>query len=79
MKWHPRLDRIEQELARRKRRQADAPAIIIVVPDAAAGHPRIDGKTCMLESDAARLSDELTARGERLPCFVHFGAEYLDL
>ena len=79
MKWHPRLDRIEQELARRKRRQADAPAIILVVPDSAAGHRLIDGKAIMLQTAADRLSDELTARGERQPCWVHFDAVYLDL
>jgi len=77
MRWTVRLDKLEE--AARKRRQADVPAVILVVPDAAAGHPRIDGKTCMTQSAADRLSDELTARGERQPCWVHFGAEYLDL
>jgi len=77
-----------QELERRiakleglaqKRRQADAPEVVIVIPDSAAGHRLIDGKAIMLQSAADRLSDELTARGERPPCFVHFDAEYLDL
>ena len=77
-----------QELERRiakleglaqKRRQADAPEVVIVIPDTAAGHPRVDGKAIMLQTDAARLSDELTARGERQPCWVHFAAVYLDL
>jgi len=78
MRWNPsRLERLEG-LARRKR-EAARPSIVIVVPNRAAGHPRIDGKTCMLQSAADRLSDELTARGERQPCWVHFDAVYLDL
>ena len=78
MRWHPgRIERLEQ--AAKKRREGERPSVVIIVPDSAAGHPRIDGKTCMTQSAADRLSDELTARGERQPCWVHFGAEYLDL
>ena len=78
MRWNPqRLDRLEG-LAR-KRREGERPSIVLVVPDTAAGHPRVDGKAIMLQSAADRLSDELTARGERQPCWVHFAAVYLDL
>ena len=78
MRWNPqRLDRLEG-LAKR-RREGERPSVVIIVPDSAAGHPRIDGKTCMLQSDADAYADELTRLGERQPCWVHFDAEYLDL
>ena len=62
MRWTPRLDKLEE--AARRKREAARPSVIIVVPNTAAGHPRVDGKAIMLQSAADRLSDELTARGE---------------
>ena len=80
MKWHPRLDRIEQELARRKRRQADAPAIILVVPDEEFHVIRNPEKIAnlMTQSAADRRCAELVARGVTPPLQIHFTGQEMN-
>ena len=79
MRWNPqRLDRLEG--IARKRRQADAPAVVLVVPDDEFHVIRNPEKitNLMVQSQAAAYADELTRSGQRLPCFVHFNGQDMN-
>ena len=76
MRWNPsRLERLEQ--AARKRRSADVPAYLLVVPDEDRDVVRPDvwatsRNIIMVQSAADRYCAELVARGVTPPVLVHF-------
>jgi len=80
MRWNPqRLDRLEG-LAKR-RRSADVPAVVLVVPDDEFHVIRNPEKitNLMVQSEATAYAAELTRSGQRLPCFVHFGGREMNV
>ena len=80
MKWNPqRLDRLEGLVKRR--RSADVPAYLLVVPDDEFHVIRNPEKitNLMVESQAVAYADELTRSGQRLPCFVHFNGQEMNV
>ena len=79
MRWTGRLDKLEE--AARKRRSADVPTVILVVPDDEFHVIRNPEKITklMTQSQAAAYAAELTTSGERLPCFVHFNGQDMNV
>ena len=82
MRWNPqRLDRLEE--AARKRRSADVPAYLLVVPDAERDvvRPDVWAKSTIIvtQSEADRRCAELVARGVTPPLQIHFNGQDMNV
>ena len=81
MRWNPsRLERLEQ--AAKRRRSADVPVYLLVVPDKDRDvvRPDVWGKSTiiMVQSEADRYCAELVARGVTPPLQIHFGGKEMN-
>lgn len=79
MRWEPRLDRLEQNL--HKRRRAVGPCFVLAVADEeAATIPNLRKRGVWTESEVAAYRDKLAAQGETwAPIIVYIDAQDADL
>ena len=83
MRWHPsRLERLEQ--VAKKRRSADVPTYLLVVPDEDRDVVRPDvwekaRNILVTQSEADRRCAELVARGVTPPLQIHFTGQDMNV